>query len=252
MAHQLGAVSTALARDQSAAYPHSLPNGVQTPESISPSLLHAALRTLDHDDATSLARAINDAGDSEPWKPISLYVSMLKGSDTCFEHMIAQYDQTSWTGVQVYWILVKIGRQASEFGDWRNMPGNRNSNLLPVVNVEKAISMLCRMINYGGPPLQKELWQEDSLGNLALHRAIKYGLFRVCECLLYLMGDKSCAALQQNKAGHSPLTIAVLENIVPITKVLLHELRSWKSMANSASDHIDSTLDDLLTLAVCF
>lgn len=249
---QIEVVSAALVRDRSTSYPRSLLRCIQKPESVDSGLYHAALQGLDCNDPARLTRAFSDAAGGEAWKAFILNMSILKGSDACFETIMSFYDQKSWAGIHLYRIVIMVGRQSTGLHDRSKKPCNRNSEPLLDVDIEEATLRLCRVIKHCGTLLQEELWQEDSVGNLALHYAAKYGFFRVCKTLLYQMGDRSCAALRENKAGHCPLTIAVLNRHGPITEAFLHEIRgSRKNMAELANNLNDSMLGGVFLLAVC-
>lgn len=248
----LKAVSTALARDWSTAYPPSSSQLLPRSESSESNLFYAASQALEHDDAASFAGALKKATNSKLWEPNFLYLSLVKGSDACFEHLVGHDQHVCWTGAQLSWILAKIGRQAHVLRDCPNMLSGNSTVHLSVVDLDKTSSMLCRIIDAIGAVSKKQLWQEDSFGCLPLHYAVKYGLLEISKCLLYHMRDMPCAALQQNKSGFSPLTIAVLRSSGPITDILLYELqRSRQSEASTAGGLINPELDALLALAVC-
>lgn len=220
--------------------------------------LNMAFQAINDDDAKLLATAIDQNAEHSRLISLLLHRCVLKQADDCFDYMLARNYQQAKIDPQISWLVIKIGRLNTS-QRWVEMHRGLSRSRIWEIDVEKASSKLCRMIDRYSSSLGRELCDEDSQGRIPLHYAVKYNLVQVTQCIvnnmvdhnLYVQGHNHSATQKQDSAGLTPLKMAVLNSNAPMTEVLLQGLRRVsKATRGSANYDITSTLGELTTAAV--
>jgi glycerophosphodiester phosphodiesterase len=225
----------------------------------------SASSAIDRDDAPKLHQILEQSRkDKEPDKCNQerllfafLHFSTLNGSKRWVEMLLSRVESLREFGDHLHWLVIKIGRW-KKLQDRQIKVRNTDEPIVLSLAVTEAIDQLVHVIYRLGFMLRAVLHRKDSFGQLPLHHAVQYGLFKICqEIPRYMKGYKltrpsvtTSPALLPDSEELTALNIAVLTGDAAITELLMDHYDSIDAETSTTISHVGLLPGGLLITAL--